>query len=56
MNWLQSHWTSILTVWGLVWAVATALQSAFPPASVAYRVCHAVLALSPIPACLLDQS
>ena len=48
MMWLQAHLTMILTVWGAVWALATALQSAFPPASWAWKACHAVLAVSPL--------
>lgn len=48
MTWLQSHLTVILTVWGALWALATALQSAFPAASVPYKVVHVVLAVSPL--------
>lgn len=48
MTWLQLHWTDILTVWGVLWALASTLQGAFPVASVPSRVCHAILAVSPL--------
>jgi hypothetical protein len=47
MMWLESHLTTILTVWSALWALASVLQSVFPSGSVAWKVCHVVLALSP---------
>ena len=47
LTWLQNNMMSVLTVWGLLWALASACQNAFAPGSVGYKACHVVLALSP---------
>lgn len=46
MTWLTAHWTGILTVWGLIWAVATALQNV--NVTWVKTACHVILALSPL--------
>jgi hypothetical protein len=48
MTWLMQHTTQILFVWGVIWALSTALQNVFPPGSALFKACHVVLALSPL--------
>ena len=49
MSYLQSHFTQILTVWGVLWAIASALNVAnvFKDGTVGFRIVHFFLAISP---------
>lgn len=48
LPWLQAHAGTILFVWGVLWAAASQMQTAFPATSRVGRVIHVFLAISPL--------